>query len=283
MRIEEAFEVYSSKVAEVHIYRQAIRRAADQEVRRLHEQREKQQESGFSDSLKVSGQNMSFRTAETGAFHFYAFHDATIQELIDSLVKRTNRQYQWLLADTYELFEDYLEHAYACMGYSDNGAWPLRDYGGTCLPELGTKNYDYFLQQSQNKRERPYSIINQFRLKLPLIKRWELTNSLDTNLCLAIAVIEKMRHFIVHLRGEVNNKTKATKEILERAAVYNNGNPSEANLSFVSSYLRLTEEDGCICLMDIPAESIGHFDVFESLSNHLLAYAFTIRNALSKK
>jgi hypothetical protein len=181
MRIEEAFEVYSSKVAGAHIYRHAIKSAADQEVQQLHKQLKTQRDSGIPDSFQVSGQNMSFRTAEAGTHHFYAFHDATIQQLIDSLVDRTNRQYQWLLVDTYELFEDYLEHAYACMGYLDNGTWPLRDYGSTHLPELGAKDYQYFLLQSRKKKDRPYSIINQLRLKLPYVKRFELTNSLETN------------------------------------------------------------------------------------------------------
>lgn len=284
MRIEEAFEAYLSKVAEVHIYRQEIKHGADHEIQRLVKQRDNQRTAGFDDSFTVSAQNMSFRTAETGVHNFYSFHDSTIQQSIDSLIVRTNRQYQWLLVDTYELFEDYLEHAYACMGYSDKNFWPLRDFGNATLSELELKDYQYFLQQSQGKKDRPYSILNQFRHKIPYVKRFELTNKLDTNLSLAVALIEKLRHFIVHLRGVVHDKQKTIKEILERAGVYNNGKTSAAELSFIDSHLRLATENNSIFLLDIAGESIGpmrtHIDLFGSLTDHLLAYAFVIHNGL---
>lgn len=287
MRVEDVFEVYSSKVAEVHIYRLAIKTAANQELQRLNTQIAIHLESGIADSLPVSLQNMSFLTAETGRHHFYALNHATTKHLIDSLVQRTNRQYQWLLVETYELFEDYLEQSYACMGFSENGTWPLRDFGGTYLPELEEKSYEYFLKQSQGKKDRPHSILNQFRSSLPHVKRFEVMNSLEINLNLALAIIEKMRHFIVHLRGVVNDREQAAKQILERAGVYKNGNPSKADSSFLDFYFQLSDGTNSICLLDIAGEPVGpfrtHFDVFEYLSNCLLAYAFTIRNALMSR
>jgi hypothetical protein len=281
------FEAYSSKVAEVHVYRFAIKKAANQELQRLHAQTAIHLKSGIEGSLPVSLQNMSFITAEAGRHHFYAFNHATTKQLMGSLIQRTNRQYQWLLVDAYELFEDYLEQSYACMGFSKKETWPLRDFGGSYLPELEEKSYEYFLKQSQGKKDRPYSILNQFRISLPHVRRFEVTNSLEINLNLAVAIIEKMRHFIVHLRGVVNDKEQATKQILERAGVYKNGNPSKADSSFLDVYFRLAEETNSICLLDIEGEPVGslrtHFDVFEYLSNCLLTYAFTIRNALVER
>ncbi|MDD2918352.1 hypothetical protein [Rhodoferax sp.] len=52
----------------------------------------------------VNLQNMSFKDASAGRVVFYGFRNVTIDQAIHDLARHTNRQHQWFLAESYELW-----------------------------------------------------------------------------------------------------------------------------------------------------------------------------------
>lgn len=182
MKISDAFDAYTADVASVHSYRVAIQKSAEREFVHLKEQEARWQQANMSSSQIVGMQNLSFRTADTGRNHFYAFKDITIQAQIDALLRQTNRQYQWLLAEAYELFEDFLENAYACAALENKNLWPLRDFGALTFDDLTSVTFDKLLELAKSKKDKPQSLLHPLREKLQRMKVLETRNCLNANL-----------------------------------------------------------------------------------------------------
>lgn len=280
MKFSDAFDSYTTEIASVYTYRYAIRGAADRELDHLMEQDKHREQANLSPDQVVGMQNLSFRTADTGHHHFYSFKDNTIQAQLDALAHRTNRQYQWLLAEAYELFEDFLEHAYACAAMENKNLWPLRDYGSISLDELDSITFDKLLKQAKAKRDKPQSLLHPLREKLPRIKALETSNRLQVNLWFVVNFVEKLRHHIVHTKGIVADKQKFTADLLEKVGLYNNGKPDPAYLEFIDLYLCPRGGAHFVRLLEVALPSSGHFrkyvDVFGDLSDYLVAYAHVL-------
>ncbi len=98
--------------------------------------------------------NMSFRNAKTGDAIFYGFKELSIEDRYLHVLLHKNKQYQWLLAEAYEEFEDYIENAYAYYGSINNSFWPLRDYGNIFLSELKNKDFYWYVEQARKEKGR---------------------------------------------------------------------------------------------------------------------------------
>lgn len=285
MKISDAFDAYTADVASVHSYRAAIQKAADREFEHLKGQETRRLQANMSPSQIVGMQNLSFRTADTGRHHFYAFKDITIQAQIDALVRQTNRQYQWLLAEAYELFEDFLENAYACAALENKNLWPLRDFGTLTFDELTSVTFDKLLELAKSKQGKPQTLLHPLREKLPRMKILETRNHLDVNLWFKINFIEKLRHHIVHTRGVVADKQQLTKDLLSKMGIYNNGKPEKEYLELIDAYVRPDGDAHVVRLLNVELSANGpfamHLDMFDSLSDGLLAYAHLLTTCFS--
>jgi len=105
MDILEVFLRFTRGIADMALYRSATQSAADREYAHLVEQQKRMTEWGRADKFK-SSHNMFFQDCTSGSPVFYGFRKQTIEDAIESLVRHTNRQNQWFLAEAYELFEE---------------------------------------------------------------------------------------------------------------------------------------------------------------------------------
>ncbi len=286
MNISALFEAYSSEVASVHAYISTIRREAETEFHRLVEQKIHLQALNLPKHQIVGMGNHVFRTASNGEYFFYDFRDYTIDSLMESLVNRTNRQYQWLLAEVYELFEDFLEKAYAAAAIINKDLWPLRDYGSITFDAIDTVNFDFLLKQARAKKGKPQSLLNPLRMRLPMLKRFETVNSLDTDLWFAINFVEKLRHHIVHTKGLISSKADFVEQLLKKCGAYNNGRPDQRYLELIDNYVRPMAAAHYVRLLEFPLENKDYYrcyvDMFKELSNRLLAYAHLLASSFER-
>jgi hypothetical protein len=111
MEILEVFLQFTRGISDLELYRAASQSSADREYAHLLEQQRRVAEWGRDDFK--SSHNMFFQDCISGSLVFYGFRTQTIQGAIDCLVRHTNRQHQWFLAEAYELFEEYVKFAYA--------------------------------------------------------------------------------------------------------------------------------------------------------------------------
>lgn len=280
MKLEDIWSEFAEKISEKILYHRAIKETTKSELllitKNLKEIKNRPELAGLSSALH----NMSFIEAKTGERRFYGHFKRTIeQRYLDALLHK-NVQYRWLLAESYEEYEDYLLKMYAYAGKSNNDFWPLRDYGESTLSQLESKDFNWYLSQATNKKNIPSSILNRFRDNYQIIKNTEVLNSLNINLTLAIKLIEMLRHIIVHKNGMVSNKSDFIDLTLKKCGLYNNGKPKKEYIEFINDYFGEDEYENMITLLEIkipynmPIDV--EYNVFENLVNFLMAHAYLI-------
>jgi hypothetical protein len=287
MEIAEIFRRYTDQVCEIHLYQRVLKTNAQKEyegVIQFGRQQEKiWEEHGVPKEIPLSTHNFFFRTAQFNQQDFfYGYKERRLEDQKRAVWRHKNKQYQWLLAEAYELFEDFIESAYGFAGSADRNFWPLSDFGNISLLELEKQNFDWFV--SQAKKSTPQKILNRFRYKFPQLEWLETHNNLNRNLHLAIILIENLRHVIVHQKGIVSDRGKFIQKVLRESGLQNNGKPSGRNTEFIEAFIGSGDHENVIYLLEIPTDPTfprgTHIDIFEHLSNLLMAYALIIAECL---
>jgi len=280
MELSEIWTNFAERMAEIELFQRAAKDSAQKELLSLTQYTNSLKDNPELRELSASLHNMTFYDARTGTVRFYNHTKRSIEDRYLHVLLHKNKQYQWLLSEAYEEFEDYLENVYAYHGHINNGFWPLKDYGNIALPELCEKDYTWHVEQARKKKDIPHSILNRFRKQFPGLKAIEATNKIQVNLSLAITLIEKLRHVIVHRGGQVSSKEDFIKLTTEQAGLYNNGNIAQEHVDFINRFFGKNEYKNLITLLEIriqPEIPIDiHISLFGKVTNCLMAYAALI-------
>lgn len=284
MDLDEIFESYSSKMTQLCLYQRAMKDIAKKELEKLAEYEKALEKHPELRKHSLSVHNMTFRMAANGEHFFYGHKKLSSEDKRLSVVLHKNKQYQWLLSEAYEEFEDCIERLYAYAGFTNNDFWPLKDYGNITLSEIKTKNFNWFEEQAANKKDAPASIINKFRESFPVIKEIEEKNKLGVNLRLAITLIEFLRHVIVHKGGTVLDKAKFKDIVLKKSCLHNNSKTTEEHSKFIDNFFGSGDYEKTILLLEIPTnDEIPldiHINVLDMLIGYLMAYIHIICESL---
>ena len=279
MEIEEIFARYTNAVSQVYLYQSAVKTNAKKELEQLVMYEKSLEEIPELNGVPLSAHNMFFLSAENGKAHFFAYKESSIEDKKKAVVLHKNKQYQWLLAEVYELFEDFIEEAYALARHKDKNFRNrnLTGNGNISISDMPSKNVEGHLARTEAKREKPHAILNHFRSKLPRISRTEKSNHFDVNLRIAITLVEQLRHIIVHKRGVVSNKEKFIADVFRKLGLSEKGKAARRDREFIESFFGQGEYADTIFLLEIPTNPEipfeVHIDIFEGLSRYLLAYA----------
>lgn len=276
MNLEYIYQSYKDKMTDLHLYQRAMQKLAENEYVEIVELERYFSENSHLESDAFSYDKMDYIDAETGENVFFGKKKSSLQDSKRYLSTHKNKQYQWLLAEAYEEFEDVLESLYAYAGYIDHNFWPLRDFGSIKLSQLGCQEYSWFLSQAQKKKDTPSSIINIFRDKFPQIRTVEVNNAFSINLFLAINLLEMFRHLIVHSGGIARDKEEFKKRVLKKAGLYNNGKPESQYVDFIEFYFGSGNYSNHINLLErrlYPESRLPMYsNSFDDLTGYLMAY-----------
>jgi hypothetical protein len=280
MELNQIWSTYSDRMSEIELLHRSTKELANRELKKLNEYANSIKDNDQLKELSYSHHNMTFNEARTGDTRFYDQTKLSLEERYLHIILHKNKQYQWLLAEAYEEFEDYLENIYAYYGYVSNTFWPLKDYGNITLSELSSKDFSWHHKQAKNKKDAPKSILNKFRNQFPVLVTIERNNALSTNLALAITLVEKLRHIIVHKGGKVDSKEEFIKLVAQESGVFNNGSISQENTDFINLFFGENEYENLITILEVrvqPEIPLDiHVSLFSKLTNYLMAYAFLI-------
>jgi hypothetical protein len=255
MDINDIFSKYANREAELVLYQRAMKKIADKELTELFEYSEAHKEHQDILDLPRSINNMYFYAAKDAGARLYGHKTNSIEDEKMSVILHKNKQYQWLLAEAYEAYEDFIEQSYAYLAFINHNTWPLSDYGNINLSELSTKEYEYFLAQAKNKKDKPNSMIKQFRKVFPQYEVLETTNKLSKDLRFMINIAEKFRHHIVHTSGKVQDKKKCIEDIIKMTGIYNNGKYDIERYNFIDGFFGSEEYSNTIVLLEIPDDT----------------------------
>lgn len=217
-KILDALATLKNKMTETSALRSAISSRFDNELRRLHKEKEQEKELGM-EHIPRSAHNMIYHDLRTGQATSFGAKRLFLDDEIRSAHIHKNRHYQWVLAEAYEAFEDFLEHIYAGVGYVDVDFWPKSDLGDIQFPELSSKDFSWFLNRVALKKNKPNSILACFRNRLKELRAIETKNQLDCHVGFELCLISKLRHLIVHNSGLVKNKDEVIARTLNASAV----------------------------------------------------------------
>jgi len=245
-----AYEEFASKMANLKVLQKVTHESFKKEVLACMEYSKGVENIHPDEQLPLSIQNMFFYCLKSGEARLYGHSKVTIQEQKDRLFHHKNKQYQWLLAEAYEIYADFLESLYACAGYSDNNLWAMSDFGSISCNDINGKDLSFYNVQASKKKDRPKSILNQFRRKFPEIQNVELDNKHGINLQLTLSLIQNFRHIIVHENGIVKDKKVFLKKVLTEACLYNGGNYNEKYLSYINQFFGGGEHANLILLLE---------------------------------
>lgn len=258
-------------------------------MRRSHLKRllVKEAQADIQESETLTRINMIYRDPLSGEYTSYGRVRRNVKDEILNLDLHENKQYQWLLAEAYEEFEDFLEMMYANAGLHDRSFWPLAHYGNISLDELEHKDWNWHLYQVRRPESRISAeiILRQFRRKLPAFANAEQDNALELNLRFDVALIAQLRHHIVHTAGKVSEREDFSKKILDGIGRWNNGKPSDYRDEIDSLFFEPPHEK-IIALLDIQmgdkATWPSFMDVMQNLCRRLLCSAHLLTHFLVK-
>jgi hypothetical protein len=265
---------------EIELFHHAARKTANKELRLIREEIKSTEMNNVPEILSSSFYNITFRDAETGNHLSCAQSKASVKQRYLNAYLHKNKQYQWLLSEAYEEYEDFIEGAYAYCGMKDISFWPLRDYGHITFSELKTKDFTWHVAKSRHKKDKPHSILSQFRNKFTNLVEIEKNNKLQVNLKLAVTLIEQLRHIIVHNGGKVASRSNFVDSVTRKCGLYNNGKPKDDHVKFIEQFFGENEYDNMVTIVEIPTHISGpierHISRIEVLLEYLLAHAHLI-------
>lgn len=225
--------------------------------------------------------NPFFKSPINGEYIFLDLIESTIEDRKIFLIENKNRQYQWLLAEAYELYEDFLEKLYANIAYIDPSLWPLGNYGNSYLEEINDQELDFFIEKSKKKDVK--HILKNLRKKFPQLKKYEADNALNIDYKLFIQLIENLRHIIVHNKGLVLSQKSFVESIFEKIGLSSQSKNAKDKKAEISRFFEGNgEEPNQIRLLELKAnpKSFRHDDRLGFLLDVLMTHAHIVYIAL---
>ncbi len=277
---------FYSAVSLIQFYQRLIKKNIKKELIESHDTLNNLSNIDDEDIKTLHGQSIDaffFYNPITGHIQPYECKRTLINEKENIIHFHKNKQYQWLLAEAYELFEDYVESLYACCGYTDKSFWQLADYGTISIDEIDGKDYSWFLKRARDRKGGIKEILAQFRKKIPELENIEKNNSTGLNLRLSISLIENLRHIIVHKNGMVTSKDNFIKKVLSESGLTNNNDAKNV----INSFFGQNEYENLIVLLEqfmlnSPAISI-ETNRHEHLVGDLIGYTYLLHKLVVEK
>lgn len=278
MEIQEIYARFAAKMTQIELHQRTADFNAQDELGRLH-QREEDIEKHWPQFkiLPASAHNMFFHHAVTGRQCLFGGAAYTMEQLKENVDTRRNKLYQWLLVEAYEEFEDMLKSLYAFCGKRDPNFWPLANFGNIKISEIEGRNYDWYLERAREKKHTPESILNHLRAGFPKLAKYEKKNELDVDFRLTVALIQELRHRIVHKGGAVRDVEEFVGKIFSSTGLSKQGEKGADTKAVIEQYVREIDSVKSICLIQ-PKRYANYperyaLTGFDILFRYLISYA----------
>ncbi|WP_305856616.1 hypothetical protein [Balneatrix alpica] len=171
----------------------------------------------------------------------YDFREITVEKLKELTVLHKNTQYCWLVASAFEKFERFLKIVFKM----------------------------FFLKEERYVRK----MLHCFSRDYGLVKAGEEKNAFDVNLKVAVLLVEKLRHVIVHNQGIVEDLESFTEKVISDSGV--NGDRNKHELFIKQFFI-----GNRILLLESPVKNDcglqRHHDVYRHMASYLLSYAYLV-------
>jgi len=186
------------------------------------------------------------------------------------------KTYQWLLAEAYEVFEDYIERVYADCGVRGSNLW-VRPSG---WKYDGSKDLSHYYNPRRKNNGTPYLQLNALRERSAHFRQYEARKG--NHYRVKFVLIEKLRHLIVHEGGYCNDFDSLMRSIQQQL----NGVSMKDVLGYVDSYFTPHRGGKLVDLLEFPVEDgpgkhVGAYhDSMSGVFTTLIEYALLVKESV---
>jgi hypothetical protein len=233
MNIDLLFDKFSKKIHKCAFQINLSKDIISAEKNRLKANYSEQFES---DNLEqeIYWNNEVFYSWNDGRPISYGQGPVTLHDLWNGTFYYHNKVYQWLLATSFEAFEEYLKKSAPILNIEET---------------LSSASL----------------ILKKIRNRYP---KYVLEETIDN--CFLLMLIERMRHHIVHCSGRVSDYDLFIRKILEPIGIYNDGHYDVRYKSTIDDYFK-EDIKGEIVLLEIPVLSLPGLQAETTVLNNLFS------------
>lgn len=190
----------------------------------------------------VSCDALGFMNLFTGKFERYTSRKTSYSELENETIRQKNNQYCWLVVDAYERFES-----------------------------LIFKIHELLIGESLPKKNRELKkTLCYFSYTYSSVSKAEKTNFSGVNLKIALLMVEKFRHKVVHSQGVIDDEKVFIDKILHDSGI---NNDKDLHVRFIKQFIC----DGRVNILErsIQSDSIVsmYHDVYTNIASYLVGYS----------
>ena len=202
--------------------------------------------------------------------HFrYGMRSQSFGDAITQSWLHENRQYQWMLAEAYEIFEDLIIDLFVFSVLKDPQLWgdlKLTYPSRKNIPDVPGKeqlNDEWIRGNIEKLPSKVTNFLDIFRKKNPTIQQIEDTNFYNINVKLVIVMLAQFRHKIVHARGKIIDPELFIKKIEDQSSLtkiqkkkfaYPSADLVKSFIGKISNKANNEDTSFCILLVDQPSD-----------------------------
>lgn len=254
--VQAAFDSFKRKIVEIN-YLQGTTKSIYQKYLQEVDQRTKtEQESQHKSSRTIS---FFLYNIGQGKLEHCESNEFNTQRMFDLAAELFNKQYQVLLVDAYEAFESYLEASYL---------------------ELSKANSKFYIKKFHNKVSNNFCrfdsllLLKKLHAEIPQIdiiinmrNEQDARQPNNDRTLFLIALVEKLRHHIVHTHGFAADKQKSIDDILKKTGLANN----QMYVDEFNYYFGINIHSNRICLLEVySSETPEIFERYNDRFNDLI-------------
>lgn len=273
--VEEEFERLLGKITNTDVYKRETARIFHEHEAKLVKQHEQlpewidREEHGSQYFVRYTSPSTSKEvTIKTKTYK--------IEDQIELNTLHKLKTYQWLLAEAYEAFEDFIERVYADCGVRGSNLWVRpKDWSHD-----GSTDLNHYYNPRRKMKGTPFLQLKAFRERSAHFREYEARKG--NNYRVTFVLIEKLRHLIVHNGGycrDFDSLMGLIQSELSDVSI-------KGVRSYVESYFISHRGAKLIDLLEFPVEEgpgavIGAYhDTMSSLFSTLIEYALLVKESV---
>lgn len=289
--IDEVYQDFSEKIANLNDFLHTVKKNTENIALDIDKKRQRiedvvpqtEHDKYVKDIIGKTFRSHLFYNPYTEEPNSYGHSEIDVYKEMELCLSLKNKQYQWLLTEAYELFEDYIESIYACAGLIDNDFWPASDYGSISVSEIKSKDFSWFQTTASKKKEATKAVLHKLRTEIDNFAKAEATNPLKRNYRFFITMIENLRHIIVHNGGYFNDVELFIKNTIQKSGI--NGKKAQDFEDKIKYFIGKIHEKDAVLLLEVPSTKYpphmnAHVSKINFLIEVLMEYSFIIMTEL---
>lgn len=291
--IEEVYKDFTNKIANLNDFSHTVKKNTENIALDIEKKRQRiecnlptnEHDKLIQEKIGKTFRSHLFYNPYNDEPTSYGYSEIDVYKEMELCLSLKNKQYQWLLTEAYELFEDYIESIYACAGYINNDFWPASDYGSISVSDIKSMDFNWFQATARKKKEATKAVLNKLRAEIENFAKVETTNLAKRNYRFLITMIENMRHIIVHNGGYFNDTELFISNTIHKSGI--NGKKVQDYENYIKYFIGEMQGKDAVSLIEVPsvkypAHMNAHVSRINFLISILLEYSFIVMTELKK-